>query len=146
MRRPLLSLLAFLGLGLGLLAVPSSCGSSETPPDSGGKDTEDDESDEDDEGGDDLGKIKLSWDGYDEEGLTAFKIFVAKSKSSDDKALVKEVEVDDDFDTEEPSVTLEISRYEEVEELVGERACFSIVAVTEDGESDASEAACTDLE
>jgi hypothetical protein len=130
---------------LAALLVASSCGKDERKDDKKDGATGGTSSGDTDDGP--AESVTLTWDAPDAAAdVASYKIYVAADKQSKGK-LVTSVPTDDaDFDADSPSADLEIANEAVLEDMLGEKACFSVTALNAaGGESGPSEKVCVEL-
>lgn len=92
-------------------------------------------------------KLMLSWDKVDHEGLLGYRIYLTSTTIKTPTQL-KEVylESQSSLNPELPSVQLSVEESSTLTELVGEKVCFLVTAISDAGESETSERSCIQLE
>lgn len=130
---------------LGALVAASSCGKDDKKDDkkagaTGGGTSGDPE-------GGPAESVSLTWDAPDDAtDVASYKIYVAADKQSKGKHVTTVLTNDDAFDADSPSAKLKIEDEAVLEDMLGEKACFSVTALNAaGGESSASEKVCVEL-
>jgi hypothetical protein len=129
---------------LAALLAASSCGKDEKKDDKKAGATGGSSSGDTDDGP--AESVSLTWDAPAADDVVSYKIYVAADKQSKGKLVTSVPTNDADFDADSPSADLKIANEAVLEDMLGEKACFSVTALNAaGGESSPSEKVCVEL-